>query len=78
MTIHSRQNLRETYAEVLQVVDRDLVAEKVDESILEHASVAVSANLLARPFSVLKRPYLVEIKRRSSAEMQLKPQLRHA
>ena len=78
MTISHLSNLCETYTEVLQVVDGDLVAEKVDQSILEHASVAVSADMLARPFSVLKRPYLVEIKRRSNAEMQLKPQLRNA
>jgi hypothetical protein len=38
MTISARG----TYTEVLQVVDGDLVAEQVDESILEHASVTVA------------------------------------
>jgi hypothetical protein len=31
-----------TYTEVLQVIDGDLVAEQVDKSILEHASVTVA------------------------------------
>lgn len=33
----------DAYTEVLQVVEGDLVAEKMDQSILEHASVAVAA-----------------------------------
>lgn len=32
-----------TYTEVLQVIDAEGVAEKVEESILEHASVTVAA-----------------------------------
>lgn len=36
-----------TYAEVLQVVQRHTVAEKVKKSILQHASVAVPAGLSA-------------------------------
>jgi hypothetical protein len=31
-----------TYAEMLQVVNAELVAEEVEQSILEHASVAVA------------------------------------
>jgi hypothetical protein len=32
-----------TYTEVLQVVHADAIAEEVEQSILEHASVAVTA-----------------------------------
>lgn len=35
-----------TYTEVLQVIDSDLVAKEMDESILEHATVTVSARWL--------------------------------
>ena len=37
-----RQNEEQTYAEGLDVVHGELVAEEVEESILEHAAVAVA------------------------------------
>lgn len=36
-----------TYTELLQVLNADIVAEKVDERILKHASVTVAALKLA-------------------------------
>ncbi len=36
------QAVKSTYAEVLQVVNADVVAEQVDQRILEHASVTVA------------------------------------
>ena len=36
------QTVKSTYAEVLQVVNADVVAEQVDQRILEHASVTVA------------------------------------
>lgn len=38
------QAVKSTYAEVLQVVNADVVAEQVDQCILEHASVTVANN----------------------------------
>jgi hypothetical protein len=40
-----------TYAEVLQVVNADIVAEEVDKRILEHASVTVARRSVS--FSIL-------------------------
>lgn len=36
------QAVKSTYAEVLQVVNADVVAEQVDQRILEHTSVTVA------------------------------------
>lgn len=38
----------QTYAELLQVVDGDAVAEEVEESILKHAAVSVADGRLAK------------------------------
>jgi hypothetical protein len=49
--VESRKIVLNTYTEVLQVVNGDVVAEEVDKRILEHASVTVARRSVS--FSIL-------------------------
>jgi hypothetical protein len=69
-----------TYTEVLEVVDGDLVAEEMDQSILEHASVTVAVRKgLARWLDNSKKnDNHIQTVHRSNAEMRPGLQKSHA
>ena len=62
-----------TYTEVLQVIDSDLVAKEMDESILEHAAVTVSARWLVMIRDELLDQSNCGCDERNSADMVLEP-----
>lgn len=64
---------RAAYTEVLQVIDGDAVAEEVEQSILEHASVTVPVKIASvLPFPSGQKTQQLQSMHRSSTEMQAK------
>lgn len=61
----------QAYTEVLQVVDGELVAEEMDESILKHASVAVAA-VMSVSVAVPVFPYLPTPRRAGTSKAILR------
>lgn len=67
-----------TYTEVLQVIKGDGIAKKMDQSILKHASVTVTASLaLADVFRSPNSGSRVTTRQRSSAEKSLRGRRSH-